>query len=224
MKGMASFRPLVVLVVLISAAAAITAARAGATTPATVTYTLSTASNEITSGTRNQGFWCKDPFPSSDTNDDYFTGNANGISCNDYFTFSLGGYANPCTVESAVLNIPAFEGSDTGTKTLGLFDVSTDPFTLAAKHNNPSTTLYNDLGTGTMYGSYSVDTGVGGTFHLALNPTGLAALQQAKVTHQSYFSLGGSITDQLAGDFLFSLSTAGNVTLSLTIDRLCKAG
>jgi hypothetical protein len=212
---------LVLLVALISVAAAFTAARAGATTPATVTYTLSTASNEITSGTRNQGFWCTN-FGSSDTNDDYFTGNANGFYCNDYFSFSLAGYANPCTVESAVLNIPAFSGSDTGTKTLGLFDVSTDPLTLAAKHNNPNSTIYNDLGTGTTYGSYSVDTGFTGTFHLALNPTGLAALQQAKVTHQSYFSLGGSITDQLAGDFLFSGSTAGNVTLTLTIDRICR--
>jgi len=96
--------------------------------------------------------------------------------------------------------------------------------TLSEKDNNPNSTIYTDLGTGSMYGGpYTISTYDNNvTENLYLNQTGLNALLAAR--NQGYFSIGMGLITPPAGNyqFLFGFTGSHPITLTVTQPRLCK--
>ena len=198
----------------------------------TTTYTFSTATSQIL-GSWNQGWWSLDE-TNGNNNTNYFTGSVFGVDHDrGFFTFDITAWTstNPCTPTSAYLSVPTGEGNQAGGVggpaflSAGLFDVATDPFTLAAKVNNPYAPIYNDLGSGFMYGGpYSLSTAVSfGTFTLPLNVTGLNALASYHLGHAQYFSIGTGLINPPSGNaFLYGFSGYAPVTLTVSVPKLCK--
>jgi hypothetical protein len=218
-------------VVLALGAALVTALPAGAKTAGNPTWTFSTATNEINSGAFNQGYWAP-TLSNTNSNTNYEVGkNESGRSHRNFFTFSLTPSPFACTPSSAVLHIASGEGNQAAfslgptSLTYDLYDVTTDPVTLNGKNANPNPAIYSDLGSGTIYGSYTLSTVVSNTtFNLALNPNALYDLGVAKQFGASYFSIGGAIVPDPAAsyNFLFGFTGGSAATLTVTYPRLCK--
>jgi hypothetical protein len=156
--------------------------------------------------------------------------NEAGVKAHNFFTFSLSATTNPCTPLSAVLHVPQASGGNqalfsTGPSSLvyDLFDVTTSPTTLNT-FAGPNASIYSDLASGTLYGSYTLSTAVsGGTFNLALNANALTAIGAAKQAGAAYFSIGGAIVPEPSSNYNFLYGFSGSVvTLTLTYPRLCK--
>jgi hypothetical protein len=80
--------------------------------------------------------------------------------------------------------------------TYTLFDVSTPIFQLVA--GIPSASIWEDLGSGTVYGSAWIQEGdAGSVFMVSFNDAGIAALNAAK---GGYFAIGGSINNLNGND------------------------
>lgn len=97
----------------------------------------------------------------------------------DFFSFALTGLSGE-TVSAATLSVSAFESvSDSGctSQQYTLYGVSM-PATVLDNPNGTSAAIYAALGSGTVFGSYSVpDTGFGfGSDTFALNAAGVAAV------------------------------------------------
>jgi hypothetical protein len=198
----------------------------------TTTYTFSTATSPIL-GSWNQGWWSLDE-TNNNGNTNYFTGSLSGLDTDrGFFTFDITGWTatNPCTPASAYLTVPTGVGNQgagfggPAFLSAGLFDVATDPFTLAAKINGPNAPIYNDLGSGFMYGGpYSLSTAASfTTFTLPLNFTGLNALASSHMGHAQYFSIGTGLINPPGGNaFLYGDSGYAPVTLTVSVPKLCK--
>jgi hypothetical protein len=177
----------------------------------------------------NQGWWSLTE-TNYDGNTNYFTGNVFGDIDRGYFMFDISAWAAslPCGPASAYLSVPTGVGNQAAGLggpayvSAGLFGVSTDPFTLSAKHNNPNATIYNDLGSGTMYGGpYTLSTLASyTTFNLSLNASGLNALGLAHQSHQQYFPIGTALINPPAGNvFLYGLTGFAPVTLTVSVPK-----
>jgi hypothetical protein len=175
----------------------------------------------------NQGWW-SDNVTNDNENTNHIAGTffAGGDRWRDYFTFDITALnAHPCTTpQSATLRADAGGGSfwDLGIGplfvTYRLYGVATDPFVLSQKDNNPDATIFNDLGSGPIYGSYVLPTFTfGGTFSLNLNLTALNAIAAAKTNGEQYFSLGGSLVPQPA-DTAWVMGFTGNIPATLTVN------
>jgi hypothetical protein len=192
--------------------------------------TYSTAVNEFTPGSYNQGAWS--PAASNlSTFDNYFTGSQGGQTYRGYFSFDLSAGTNPCEPLSAYLTVPRghYFGQPSTTLKLGLFDVSTLASTLAQRSNTPNAATYNDLGSGVSYGNYLLPTATGSPFTLSLNQAGLDAIGQVRANHVQWFSIGLGLVNPPAGDaFLFGWSgthfgfTDPAITLTMTLPRICR--
>jgi hypothetical protein len=172
--------------VLASAVALATATSASAA----VTQTFSTSQSEFTAGSRNQGWWnsTDDNF---DANDNYIAGQFNGVTVRDFFTFDV---SSACPASSVTLQLTRF--TQNVPLTFSLFDVSTPAPTLNANVGK-SQAIFDDLGSGTSFGSFQVATG-GFTDVLSfpLNPAGVAAFNAAR---GGFFSIGGRTAEDAPG-------------------------
>jgi hypothetical protein len=203
------------------------AGRAGAAQATTNVYVFSTATSQFYPPGNNQGWWGEaGGITGTNVNDNYYVGwGANNKRYNDYFTFDIGSFTNPCVPQSAYLTVKrGLGGGGAPTVTYSLHDVSTFPLTLAQKANGPNQTIYNDLGSGTSYGSYVLPTAGGSPFTLNLNANGLNAIHLYEQAHAQFFSVGGSLGSPPAGQFLFASTGGGGsaVTLTVVIPKLCK--
>ena len=195
-----------------------------------------TATSEI-NGYKNQGWWSSNT-TNSNSNTNYETGSSEShVLVRAYFTFDITGINVMCASSTAYLSIPSGFGSVYGgyggpdPVQLSLYDVSTDPITLSHKVNNPNLTIYNDLGSGTLYGSSWQSTSASGTtFTPGLNRAGVSAILAARQGQQQYFSIGTAITNPLITSsyqysyaFLFGFTGSSPVTLTVISPGVCKA-
>lgn len=162
----------------------------------------------------DQGWWSTSDGHGS-INDNYITGQS-GIdqSFRSYFTFNLTGVSGGEAVTSAVLKLRRFAGAGNSPKNLGLFDVSTSA-TALDQDSAPNPTIFNDLGTGTSYGNYSVSaTDDSEILSFALNSAGVAAINSSL---GNSFSIGGTLLGALgAGEqYLFGFSNGSSAQLDL---------
>jgi hypothetical protein len=133
-----------------------------------------------------------------------------------FFVFPLTGVSG--TLQSATLQIfnPAY-GSPNPTEILGIFDVSTSIAALTASGSG-QIAIYNDLGSGTLFGSTSVSPANNeSVVSISLNSAALAALQSAL---GGDFAVGGALTTlsvpgATEGVFLFSTALTGSRQLVL---------
>jgi len=189
------------------------------------TITFSTSDSQFSPGSDNQGWWSGTLPASGTANDNYAVGQLGGALLRDFFTFDLSSLnLAGQKVTGATLELTRFTyvGTD-ASETIEFFDVSTSAATL---NNNFGTNaaIFNDLGTGTSYGSfvvpsYSPSTTLTVTF--GLNGGALANITSAA---GGFFSIGGSLqTIGAGGDqglFGFSASTFGAGTQQLRIETV----
>ncbi len=147
----------------------------------------------------NQGWWSA-TMPNSVGNDDYLVGNplldSSPQWLRNFFTFDISGLRGQ-TVTSATLTLTNFMSmSDLGQTNLQytLYDVSTPAVVLDAV-GGTNAAIYDDLGSGVSYGSYSLPvTGLDlNTSQLVLNANAVGDLNAAIAGGTPSFSIGGTL-------------------------------
>jgi PEP-CTERM motif len=142
------------------------------------------------------------------TNVNYIAGDLGGNEFRDWFIFDLTSLVGQ-TILSASLALANPSGGYTSldaTENYALFDVSTSPATLALGGSG-LVGIFNDLGTGTSFGSRTVSAADNNTTVLtAFNAAGLSALNAAI---GGSFALGGAVTTLTLGgptEFIFGFT------------------
>jgi hypothetical protein len=175
------------------------------------TQTFTTSQSPFDPGVRNQGWWGT-TFEARDSNDNYAVGGCcSGTSTRDFFTFDL---SAACAASTVTLRLTRFE--QTGPLTYSLYDVSTPAATLNA-NVGVSPEIFNDLGSGTSFGSFPVAPGaLTDVLSFPLNAAGVAAFNAAR---GGFFSIGGQTPAEGTADleFLFGASGGPNGIQELTV-------
>jgi hypothetical protein len=172
---------------------------------AVITY--STAQSEFDAGVLNQGWWSATAAPAAaDSNDNYYTGLSGSNTLRSFFTFDLSQLSG--TVTSATLRVMA--GGQSGNVNLKLSDVSTAA-SVVNNNSGPSSSIFDDLGDGTSYGSFQVSDGVDSRYlSLNLNAQALADINAAT----SFFTIGGMVNPN---QFIFSFTSNAVTYLDLNV-------
>jgi hypothetical protein len=209
--------------VVLPAVVGCTLALAVPTTAAAVTTeTFTTSQSEFTPGVRNQGWWSPNA-NNEDHNDNYIVGRTRDQIFRNFFSFDL---SSACAASGVTLYLT--RSVQTGPLTYDLFDVSTPAARLNA-NDGASVAIFDDLGTGTSFGSFPVaGGGEDDVLSFPLNTAGVAAFNAAR---GGFFSIGGS-TPNVAGlgdHYLYGVS-GGSGTQQLVVTCLpatkeeCKNG
>jgi len=168
--------------------------------------TFSTSQSQFNAGINNQGWWSSTK-TNSTGNDNYFVGRVFSDTLRNFFTFDLSSLGSLDNVTSATLRLRRSEGNfgNESTETIDFFDVSTDAATL---NNNVGTSaaIFNDLGTGTSFGSFTV-AGSGAETEILSFTLNASAIGDINAAKGGFFSVGGDLTSQDGNDFLFGDST-----------------
>jgi PEP-CTERM motif len=144
------------------------------------TLTVTTGSGPTVFSATNTGWYENTGFSAQNTN--YISGSYIGVGYNDYFTFNLSGLSG--TVLSATLSATT-EGNE-GSGTYTVYNVATASSLVDTSTN--SVAIYDDLGSGPIYGSTTFGAG-DGSDSVTFNATGLAAIEAAE---GGVFTTGGS--------------------------------
>lgn len=171
------------------------------------TITLTTAQSEFTTGILNQGWWASNS-PSTNRNDNHLTGAYNGNEYRSFYTFDLSNITG--TVKSASLLVK--NGSQTGTVTLGLWDVTTAA-NIVNNNEGTNAAVFADLGSGNSYGSYLVQAGSSSNTYLSFNLNAQAFSDLGKAN--GLFTIGATASSA-GSNYIFG-STGSDVT-SLLIE------
>lgn len=149
---------------------------------------FTTAQSPFPGSLRNQGWWS--PTSSNhDVNPNYIAGSYDGDNRN-FFSFDL---SSACQATEVTLQLTRFR--QTGSLTYSLFDVSTPAAVLNA-NNGTSQAIFDDLGSGTAFGSFPVDPGAEtDILSFRLNPAGVAGFNAAR---GGFFSIGGRSSGRAA--------------------------
>jgi PEP-CTERM motif len=148
---------------------------------ATQSLTVTTTTGTTVIAASTFGWYEDTGFSAQNTN--YFAGTYDGHAYNDYFTFDLSGLTG--TVLSASLSASTF--GNVGDGTYSLYNVSTLSSEVDASMD--STAVYDDLGSGTLYGSLNFTPTTVGTESITLDANALSAIG---ADEGSDFTLGGS--------------------------------
>ena len=154
-------------------------------TPATLSLTTSSGGTINLSST-STGWYDNTGFHQA-ANTNYISGMIGPTSYNDYFTFNLANVTGTITSASLTANDP----QEVNQPFFTLYDVPTPASTLDADQTG-AVGIFNDLGSGTVYGTHQVtlaDNGANVT--ISLDAAALAAIQGGE---GSLFSIGGSAT------------------------------
>jgi hypothetical protein len=161
---------------------------------------FSTAQSPFSPDRLNQGWWSSEGEPHSSENDNYGVGQigrAPGLLVRNFFTFDLSG---ACEANVVVLRLTRFDQPEG--VTYQLVDVTTPADELNG--SGPGVAIYDDLGTGTAYGSFDVFPGSeDDVLSFRLNEAGVAAYNAAR---GGFFSIGGSLLNPIENNILFGAS------------------
>jgi len=171
---------------------------------AVTTQTFATSQSAFDPGVRNQGWWSP-TFPNFAFNDNYVAGqpvDLGGSLYRNFFSFDL---SSACPASSVTLQLTRFD--QTGPLTYSLFDVSTPAATLNANEGT-SQAIFDDLGSGTSFGSFPVaDGGADDVLSFPLNAAGVAAFNAAR---GGFFSVGGKTPAEASfGNNIYGFSGPG---------------
>jgi hypothetical protein len=185
--------------------------------------TFNTSDSRFDGLTDNQGFWSATASNSGAVKDNYFTGELDtGAVLRSFFTFDLSTLnLVDQVITSATLELTRFiYDSANPSETIAFFDVSTPAATLNA-NTGVSAAIFNDLGTGTNYGTFVVpqySTSSTLTLPFALNANALADITNGA---GGFFSIGGALTSITPGggenEAIFS-GSSGTGIQRLTIE------
>lgn len=178
---------------------------------------FSTGQSRLQAGTPNQGWWGS--IANFSSNDNYIVGAvpSDGFVARDFFTFDLSSLGRHVVFARLDIFSATLEGDPI--ERLGLFDVSTPAATLNA-NNGRNRSVYDDLGSGTSYGVFDVDTKQDDQWlSLRLNQ---AAVRDINTTRR-WFSIGGrllstgSTNPDVDREFLFGFSHNRGLTIHLVV-------
>ena len=177
-----------------------------------------TSDSPFDAGVNNQGWWSA-TLANNDHNDNYLIGNTlisiGAPEVRSFFTFDLSSLdLTGASIVSALLQVDRGNSGADSTETFALFDVSTDSATLN-DNMGTSQAIFDDLGTGTAYGSYTVRV-VGAQYGRASYRLNTAAIVGITEAAGGYFSIGGSLRS-LPG-FVFGGTGGGDQRLVLCLD------
>ena len=160
----------------------------------------------------NRGTWSPD-IAGDPASDSYFLGEVTFVPLQfrfrNFFTFDLTSLSGTATAAFLRIDRGTDLPGNESTETIEFFDVSTDAVTL---NNNQglSQAIFEDLGTGVSYGSFTVlDDRL--QFGLLLNEAGLADINAAN----GFFSIGGSLITNDGNDGFFSGDNLGTTELRI---------
>ncbi|HEX9682047.1 MAG TPA: hypothetical protein VGA13_03125 [Acidimicrobiales bacterium] len=175
-----------------------------------VIVVVDTADSPFGSGP-NQGWWSP-TLTAGPATSSYMTGTMRGER-RGFLSFDVSGVTGTIVGARVELTLGQVLSGDSW-ETLGVWDVSTDATTLNG--GGVSAEIYADLGSGTTYGGFAVDTSLPDdhVLVLELNGDGLAALNDGS----GWFSVGLSLLTDDGNDSLFaSTSAAGAHRLVLDV-------
>jgi hypothetical protein len=178
-----------------------------------------TAESRFTLGVDNQGWW-SGTLSNRDNNDNYATGRLFRDITRSFFTFDLSDIPLSQVVVGAELRIiEAGYISADASETVGFFDVSTAPATLNF-NNGANSSIYDDLGTGILYGAFSVSAhplDLSQRLSFVLNSSALTDINAAR---GGFFSTGSVLLTLFGLDAIFTGSggdAAGLPTTQLVL-------
>lgn len=175
----------------------------------TVTWTAPMQAATVSIGTSDIGWWSTSSGHIAD-NPNYIVGKSFSVQFRNYFTFDLTGVTD--TITSATLKLFTYVVS--ADLAYELYDVSTDPVTLDTT-SAPNSTIFNDLGSGTSYGSFSVRVNQSHSDVLfTLNSAGVAAINAAR---GSFFSIGGDAPTAGPNDYIFGFGISATPSNALVL-------
>jgi hypothetical protein len=158
---------------------------------------FSTSDGQFIEGADNQGWWSA-TLSGLDTRGNYATGRDSMVGeARSFFTFDLSTLdLTGRTITSAALQVQSGITLGDPIETVHFFDVSTDAATLN-DNSTSSAAIFEDLGTGTSYGSADLPAGSpGGTESgLLWMPLNAAAIADITSATGGYFSVGAAILD-----------------------------
>jgi hypothetical protein len=176
-----------------------------------------TSDRPFTAGSDNQGWWSATG-ANVDANDNYFTGQTIPDVTRSFFTFDVSSLRlRNQTLVSAKLELARYFwpfGTDP-TETIEFFDVSTAAAVLN-RNTGTSAAIFNDLGSGTSYGSFVIPE-YDGSGLLQFVPLSFAladsALVDIRAAAGTFFSIGGSVQtlDGVGQQGLFAGSTGTGI-------------
>lgn len=186
--------------------------------PVQAAFVLNTSDGQFDPGVDNQGWWSPS-FSNNDGNDNYFVGTFDGgtTQLRNFFTFDLSGVSLAGhNIVGAVLQVRRGSGSGNPTETITFFHVATAAATLNA-NDGISTAIFDDLGTGTSYGTYSVST-TGNPDSLVSFQLGAAAIADiTTAAGAGFFSVGGALPSSSFGNLFGSTFGGGSIQRLLIV-------
>ena len=163
---------------------------------ALIIFAATTATHANVTLTAVDSGWYRDGFHIT-SNENYIVGSIGGRTYHNFFVFDL----EPQTYTDAKLRLyNPTNGTFTADayETLVLHEVTTSISDLVS--STSSVAIFNDLGSGVVYGSEVIGaTDVGTYIDFDLNPTALAAINSTS----GLFALGGRLAEEDANDRIF---------------------
>jgi hypothetical protein len=156
--------------------------------------TVLTSDNQLQAGVNNQGWVNTDGWNPNPTNANYAVGGWNAYR--NYFFFDLSSITEP--VIGATLQLQRYV-SDFGFQ-YELYDVSSAAVDLIETRTQDfieaDPNVWEDLGSGTMYGSFFIDSGsTSDILSFVMNADAIIDINQAISEGSTYFAVGGRVPD-----------------------------
>lgn len=151
--------------------------------------TFDTSQSQFLATSDNQGY-ITPLYGDVSLNDNYVVGWLGSLEYRNYFTFDLSTLVDE--VIGAKLEVARHDYRGDASETLGLFSVETDAATL---NNNlaPFATLFADLGSGTSYGTFEVESYATSRSELLSFSLNSAAVADISAAAGGFFSIGGAL-------------------------------
>jgi hypothetical protein len=183
-------------------------------------FTFNTSDSQFDPGIDNQGFWSA-TLANADNNTNYQTGNTAGSITRSFFTFDLSGLnLSGQQITSATLELRRYGYTGDATETVQFFDVSTAAATLN-NNTGASPAIFNDLGTGTSYGAFSISSS-GLTTDLLSFALNSGARTDIAAGAGGFFSIGGTC-DTCARSQNFFQTSSGTGIQRLVVETAAVA-
>ncbi len=158
------------------------------------TYLASTSVNPIGQESYAENFgWWSDTIGHLSGNYNYLAGYNGALNSwnRNFFSFDLSSVQD--TIVSATLHLNPYAASYPFSEMqYDLYDVSTSATDLLMA-SGPSSVIFNDLGSGTLYGSYLFNTDPSIVSDISINLTA-GAISDLNNRSAAYFTLGGAVT------------------------------
>lgn len=180
--------------------------------PGPSTFTFNTSDDPFDEGVDNQGEWrqCIESY-SEDSDDGYGLFFTSGCMTRPFFSFHLSALPGNLTVRAATLEIQRYGAcaANQESEPVSFFDVST-PAPQLNENSGHNNAIFEDLGSGTSYGTFNISKG-GDPTDLLSFPLNQAAVSDINAAAGGWFSVGAKLDDPWPINCLFKDSDGAGI-------------